>query len=114
MNLRLISAAIALVVAAMLLGAGVYESVVVAPNFQGAPASLEHARGFYHATNPGALFRVLSPALQLSLLLALVRNWRPVPVTRWRLAGALALAILSDVITFQFHYPRNATCFALR
>jgi uncharacterized membrane protein len=111
MNLRLISASIALVVAAMLLGAGVYESVVVAPNFQGAPASLEHARGFYHATNPGALFRVLSPALQLSLLLALVCNWRPVPVTRWRLAGALALAILSDVITFQFHYPRNAILF---
>src|SRR5258708_6333208 len=34
MNLRLVSAAIALVVSAMLLGAGVYESVVVAPNFQ--------------------------------------------------------------------------------
>jgi hypothetical protein len=27
------------------------------------------------------------------------------------LAGALALAILGDVITFKFHYPRNAILF---
>jgi len=110
MNLRLVSVAIALVASAMLLGAGVYESVAVAPNFQGAPTSLEHARGFYHATNPGMFFRVLSPAVQLFLLVALVCNWKR-PGTRWRLAGALALAILADVITFKFHYPRNTILF---
>ena len=112
MNIRLVSTAIALVASAMLLGAGVYESVVVAPNFHGAPASLQHARGFYHATNPGMLFRVLSPALQLSLLLALLCNWRPVAATRWRLAAALTFAIVSDVITFAFHYPRNTILFS--
>jgi uncharacterized membrane protein len=95
----------------MLLGAAVYESIVVAPNLQGAPASLEHARGFYHVTNPGVFFRVLSPATQLFLLVALVCNWKPTPGTRWRLAAALALAILADVITFKFHYPRNAILF---
>jgi hypothetical protein len=110
-NLRLISAAIALALSAMLLGAAVYESVVVAPNLQGAPSSLEHARGFYHATNPGMFFRVLSPGTQILLLLALVCNWAPIPLTRWRLAGALALAISGDVITFKFHYPRNAILF---
>ena len=112
MNLRIISAAIALALSAMLFGTGVYESVVVAPNLQGAPSSLEHARGFYHATNPGTFFRVLSPATQIFLLLALVCNWAPVPLTRWRLAGALALAILGDVITFKFHYPRNTILFS--
>jgi uncharacterized membrane protein len=96
----------------MLLGAAVYESVVLAPNLQGAPASLEHARGFYHVTNPGVFFRVLSPATQLFLLVALVCNWKPTPGTRWRLAGALVLAILADVITFKFHYPRNAILFS--
>jgi hypothetical protein len=110
-NLRMISTAIALALSAMLLGAGVYESVVVAPNLQGAPSSLEHARGFYHATNPGIFFRVLSPGTQILLLLALVCNWAPVPLTRWRLAGALALAILGDVVTFKFHYPRNTILF---
>jgi uncharacterized membrane protein len=111
-NLRLISAAIALALSAMLLGTGVYESVVVAPNLQGAPSSLEHVRGFYHATNPGMFFRVLSPGTQSFLLLALVCNWAPIPLTRWRLAGALALAILGDVITFKFHYPRNTILFS--
>jgi len=110
-NLRLVSAAIALVVAGILLGAGVYESVVLAPNLQGAPISLEHARGFYHVTNPGMFFRVVSPATQLFLLVALVCNWKPTPVARWGLAGALLLAILADVITFKFHYPRNTILF---
>jgi NADH:ubiquinone oxidoreductase subunit 6 (subunit J) len=54
---------------------------------------------------------VLSPATQLFLLVALVCNWKPTSGTRWRLAAALALAILADVITFKFHYPRNAILF---
>ena len=111
MNLRLVSVAIALVVSAMLLGASVYESVVLAPNLQGAPISLEHARGFYHITNPGVFFRVISPATQLLLMVALLCNWRPTPFVRGRLVGALLLAILADLITFQFHYPRNAILF---
>jgi uncharacterized membrane protein len=109
-NLRLLSAAIVLVVSGILLGAGIYESVVLAPNLQGAPTSLEHARGFYHVTNPGVFFRVVSPATQLFLLVALVCNWKA-RGTRWSLAGALVLAILADVITFKFHYPRNAILF---
>jgi len=111
MNLRLVSAAIALVLSAMLLGAGVYESVAVAPNFQGAPASLEHARGFYHSTNPGMFFRWLVPTTQLFLLLALVVNWKPAPGTRWKLGGALVFLVLTDMITFRFHYPRNDILF---
>lgn len=91
--LRLVSAGSALVALTMLLGAALYESVAVAPNFHGAPTSLEQARGFYHATNPGTFFRVLAPCTQIFLLVTLLCNWMPVPLTRWRLAGALTLAI---------------------
>ena len=111
MNLRLASVAIALVLPTMLLGASVYQSVVDAPNYHGGPAALEHARGFYHAVNPGGFFRAVAPASQLLLLVAIVCNWKPTPVARWRLAGALLLAILTDLITFQYHYPRNAILF---
>jgi hypothetical protein len=111
MNLRLVSVAIALVLSAMLLGTGVYQNVVDAPNYMGAPTSLEHARGFYHATNPGMFFRALVPATQLFLLLALVVNWKPAPGTRWKLGGALVCLVLTDVITFRFHYPRNDILF---
>ena len=111
MNLRLVSVAIALVLSAMLLGTGVYQNVVDAPNYMGAPASLEHARGFYHATNPGMFFRWLVPTTQLFLLLALVCNWKPDEHTRWRLVGALGALILTDMVTFRFHYPRNDILF---
>jgi len=111
MNLRLVSAAIALVLSAMLLGTGVYQNVVDAPNYMGAPASLEHARGFYHATNPGMFFRAIVPATQLFLVLALALNWKPASRTRSSLLGALAALILSDMVTFRFHYPRNDILF---
>ena len=111
MNLRLVSVAIALVLSGMLLGTGVYQNVVDAPNYMGAPNSLEHARGFYHATNPGMFFRALVPATQLFLVLALVCNWRPVPATRWKLVAALTFLTLTDMITFRFHYPRNDILF---
>jgi hypothetical protein len=110
-NLRLLVVAIALVLSAMLLGTGVYQNVVDAPNYMGAPTSLEHARGFYHATNPGMFFRWLVPTTQLFLLLALVVNWKPAPGTRWKLAGALVFLVLTDMITFRFHYPRNDILF---
>lgn len=111
MNPRLAFAAIALVLSAMLLGTAVYQNIVDAPNYKGAPASLEHARGFYHATNPGTFFRGLVPATQLFLVLALVFNWKPDPATRWMVAGALGFVILTDVVTFRFHYPRNDILF---
>ena len=110
-NLRLLVVAIALVLSAMLLGTGVYQNVVDAPNYMGAPTSLEHARGFYHATNPGMFFRWLVPTTQLFLLLALVVNWKPAPGTRWTLGGALVFLVLTDMITFRFHYPRNDILF---
>jgi hypothetical protein len=111
MNLRLLVVAIALVLSAMLLGTGIYQNVVDAPNYTGAPTSLEHARGFYHATNPGTFFRWLVPATQLFLLLALVVNWKLAPGMRWTLGGALVFLVLTDIITFRFHYPRNDILF---
>jgi hypothetical protein len=95
----------------MLLGTGVYQNIVDAPNYMGAPTSLEHARGFYHATNPGMFFRWLVPATQLFLVVALVFNWTPDPGTRWMVAGALGFVILTDIVTFRFHYPRNNILF---
>ena len=111
MNLRLALMAIALVLSAMLLGTGVYQNIVDAPNYKGAPVSLEHARGFYHATNPGMFFRWLVPLTELFLVLALVFNWKPDPGTRWMVAGALGSVILTDMVTFRFHYPRNDILF---
>jgi uncharacterized membrane protein len=109
-NLRLVSAPIALVLLTTLFGAAFYQIVADVPNWTGL-AALEHYRAVHQVTNPGTFFQMIVPATLLSLLVALVFNWRPAPVTRWRLAGALALLILTDVITFTFHHPRNDILF---
>jgi len=61
--------------------------------------------------NPGVFFRTVAPASQLLLLIAIVCNWKPTPITRWRLVAGLALLIFADVVTFRFHYPRNGILF---
>ncbi len=111
MNLRLASVAIALVLSAMLLGASVYQSVVDAPNYHGGPIALEHARGFYHAVNPGVFFRAVAPASATSPpdsdRVQLEANSHHAMEAGW----GLALLILADVVTFRFHYPRNSILF---
>lgn len=96
----------------MLLGSGLYESVVVAPNFQvGIPQSLEHARLFWAVTNPGTYFRVVGPVTQLLALAAVVLCWKRPAGRRGWLIGAFVFIVVADIVTFTFHYPRNAVLF---
>src|SRR5690349_10832337 len=88
-----------------LFGASLYDTVVLAPNLKGGPATLEHGRLFMVHATPANLFRVLSPTTQVLLLLAVVANWSG-PERRWPLIGALVALVLCDVITFAYHYPR--------
>jgi uncharacterized membrane protein len=96
---------------ALLLGATLYESVVVAPNYErDVPTSIAIARQFLVRTTPAHYFRILSPLTQVLLLAGLVASWR-IPGARWGLGGALGLLVLLDLITFSFHYPRLAIMF---
>jgi hypothetical protein len=100
----------ALLAASALFGGSLYDAVVLAPNLLGGPAGLEHGRLFMSAATPANLFRVLSPATQLFLLVALAVNWAN-RRCRWPLAFALLALIVADVITFTYHYPRNHLMF---
>lgn len=96
---------------ALLLGATIYESVVMAPNYERAiPASIDLARQFLKRTTPAHYFRVITPLTQLLLLASLVASWQ-IAAARWRLLTALGLLVLIDVITYTFHYPRLAIMF---
>ncbi|MDQ2856185.1 MAG: DUF1772 domain-containing protein, partial [Acidobacteriota bacterium] len=95
-----------------LLGGSLYDSIVLAPNFQvGAPQSLEHMRQFMAVANPGNFFRVIAPLTELSILISLVLGWKRPPGRRWWLLIAFILIVTGDVITFTYHYPRNAILF---
>jgi Anthrone oxygenase len=95
-----------------LLGGSLYDSLVIAPNFRvGVPQSLEHLRQFMAVANPGSFFRLIAPLTQLSILVSLILGWRRPAGRRWWLLIALVLVVTGDVITFTFHYPRNAILF---
>lgn len=105
-----ITTVLALLCSGSLLGAALYDAVVLAPNLRGGPQGLEHGRLFMAAATPATLFRVLSPATQLLTLLALGTQWSS-PSGRWPLVAALLALVASDVITFKYHYPRNRLLF---
>ncbi len=96
--------------AGALFGASLYDAVVLAPNLRNGPDGLEHGRLFMTSATPASLFRILAPATQLLLLLSIAANWAS-PDCRWPLIGALLALLLSDVITFAYHYPRNRLLF---
>jgi hypothetical protein len=102
---------LALLGLALLLGATVYESVVMAPNYErDIPASLHLARQFLKRTTPAHYFRLITPLTQLLLLAGLVASWQ-IAAARWRLLTGLLVLVLIDVITLTFHYPRLAIMF---
>ena len=110
MKLVLISLATAF--AAGLLFVNVYTSVVDAPNWgRDIPESIIAARQYFRVANPGTFFRILSPANQVLTLLALIVCWRFGRTGLVLCAASLAAAVLVDVMTFAFFYPRNEVMF---
>ncbi|HEY0405503.1 MAG TPA: DUF1772 domain-containing protein [Pyrinomonadaceae bacterium] len=103
---------LAIIFIGALFGGSLYDSIVMAPNFRvGVPQSLEHLRQFMAVANPGSFFRLIAPLTQISILISLILGWRRPVGRRWWLILALILVIVGDVITFTFHYPRNAILF---
>ncbi len=95
----------------ILLGGGVYESVVINPNYRvNIPQSLNHLRNFMKATTPANLFRVASPVTMVSLILTVILCWEFASIKWWFIAALIAL-VLADIITYTFHYPRNKVLF---
>ena len=102
----------AILLLAGVLGTNVYTSVVDAPNWGASiPASMDAAKHYFTVANPGTFFRIFSPAAQVAALLALILCWRYGWLVRGLLAAALVLAVLGDVMTFAYFYPRNEIMF---
>jgi len=96
-------------VAAGLLFVNLYNSLVDAPNWGvDLPSSISVARQYFSVANPGSFFRIVSPLNQILALVVVVLSWK---TNRYLAFGSLALAILADIFTFGFFYPRNDIMF---
>lgn len=111
MLIKEILSAIDIIGLSMLLGGAVYESIVMAPNYRNnVPESLKSIRNFMKVTTPANYFRVLSPSTMLLLIITTIVCWEFLP-TRWWFLGAFAGQVITDTITYAFHYPRNKVLF---
>lgn len=75
------------------------------------PRSIETAREYLKAVNPGNFFRIFSPINQVLALVALVLFWKSSPTVRIYLGITLVLYVLSELFTFSYFYPRNDIMF---
>lgn len=95
--------------AAGLLFVNVYNSTVDAPNWgANIPHSIEIARAYFTVANPGSFFRLASPLNQVLAAVAVILCWKN---NRYIALGALAFAVLADIMTFGYFYPRNEVMF---
>lgn len=103
---------ISIILGAGALLANVYNSVVDARSW-GAdiPNSIQTARAYFRAVNPGEFYRLFSPANQVFALLALIFFWRTTKKVRIYLTLAFVIYVLVDVMTFGYFYPRNGIMF---
>ena len=109
--LRIVLLALSVIFAAGLLFVNIYTSIVDAPNWGSSlPESISVARQYYSVANPGTFFRVASPLNQALAVICLIACWRSGRVRYYAIA-ALLLAVLADVITFGYFYPRNYIIF---
>lgn len=101
-----------IVVASGVLMSNIYTSVVDATSWgSNIPHSIEAAREYFKAVNPGNFFRIYSPVNQVLALLALILFWKASPTIRLYLGIAFVLYVLVDVMTFGYFYPRNDIMF---
>ena len=95
----------------MLLGGGVYESIVMNPNYRSSiPQAIVSLRQFMKVTTPANFFRIVSPITMLSLLATVLILWNSTN-GKWWFITAFVMLLIADSITYAFHYPRNKVLF---
>jgi hypothetical protein len=102
--------AAALLTQAALVGANAFEAVVDVPNWR-TPDGLKAYRAFTRARNPGAYYRVLSPATIVLLALGLATGWSGFAAADRLVAASLGATIVAEAATVAYFFPRNAALF---
>src|SRR5690606_16149060 len=103
---------LSLALASGLLFTNIYNSMIDAKLWgTDIPRSIETAREYLKAVNPGNFFRIFSPINQVLALVALVLFWKSSPTVRIYLGITLVLYVLSELFTFSYFYLRNDIMF---
>lgn len=102
---------VSVVLASGVLFTNIYNSTIDARSWgSDLPRSIETARSYFAAVNPGHFHRIATPLVQVLSVLSLILCWRSRDL-RLCLAGAVACFVVTDVMTYGYFYPRNAFMF---
>jgi hypothetical protein len=86
-------------------GGAIMETFINFPNwFHNIPTSLDAAKNFLQARNPGQFFQVLFPLAILTGMAFVILGWKIKPARNFILA-AVVLSVGIQVATFTFIYP---------
>ncbi|HYO79440.1 MAG TPA: DUF1772 domain-containing protein [Thermoanaerobaculia bacterium] len=111
--MKSVAAFVSIALMAAVLGVNTYNSAVDAKSWGTAiPESIETARNYFHAVNPGTFMRVASPLNQLFALAALIISWRSGKRARLYFGLAFLAAVLAEVLTYIYFFPRNEILFS--
>jgi hypothetical protein len=102
MDLRLISLFFALVIGSMLLGGGVYETLLVDSVWPNNPALIQPARG---GINRGRFWARVHPPYEVALLVSLWLNWGAHAARPW-LIVVLIVHVAARTWSFVYFIPR--------
>jgi uncharacterized membrane protein len=86
-------------------GGAIMETFINFPNwFHNIPTSLDAAKNFLQARNPGQFFQTLYPLAILTGMAFVILGWKIKPARNFILA-AIVLSVGVEVVTFAFIYP---------
>ena len=89
----------------MVFGGAIMETFINFPNwFHNIPTSLDAAKNFLQARNPGQFFQTLYPLAILTGIAFVILGWKIKPARNFILA-ALVLSVGLEALTFAFIYP---------
>jgi hypothetical protein len=91
--------------AVMVFGGAIMETFINFPNwFHNIPTSLDTAKNFLQARQPGQFFQTLYPLAMLMGIAFVIIGWKIKPARNFILA-AIVLSVCLESITFSFIYP---------
>ena len=103
---------LSITIAAGLLLTNIYNSIVDAVSWSSDfPRSIQSARNYFHAVNPGVFFRIFSPANLIISIFSIIIFFKNPGKTRVFLLAAFLFYLAAEVMTFAYFYPRNAIIF---
>lgn len=104
----------AIIINSGVLFVNIYNSIVDTPNWgANIPASMEIARSYFAEKSPQDFFKIAGIVIHILGINCVIRFWKTDKQIRFFTISALALILITDLLTSAYFFPRNDIMFTL-